>query len=452
MCIRCKTGEEGRSRLGTVLVVFNLSMALFGVILIIVGTCIKSQLQEKIILLHDYSPGILPHFLISIGCLLAVFHVLAAKIATDSGDAETSARFRNILLCYMMTLAVLSVVVMAGGIVCLVARPKIIAALDAGLLNAMKLYQSDPIVKTMIDRLQSRFMCCGSQTYEDWFKTSWVNVDYVNIDDDEVMKYIRHGNFFKDDVPWSCCDASIPRPCIHHAVTNKTAHRHYGRVTLHKHGCAHTLGSFISYTVFIPIGNAIFVSFGFEILIIIIFRHLQTSVQNAFDDGDPEGNGDAYCMPGCPCTALETAQVAKSYRKDKDEDEEQKDKEKKDKEKKSDEKKKKKKKDSDSSASSSADSEADSESEETSVSENDSDEEKVVKKAEREDDGGGGNVQEAPPPPPAEGGGGEGGGGGAGEGEGEEGDEGGGGGEVEKKDKKQMKKKDKNKKKKKVVF
>ena len=47
-------------------------------------------------------------------------------------------------------------------------------------------------------------------------------------------------------------------------------------------------------------------------------------------------------MPGCPCSCLETAQAAKSFKKDDDED---KDKEEKDKEKKKKEKKEREKKD-----------------------------------------------------------------------------------------------------------
>ena len=188
MCIKCKAGEKGRSRLGTVLVILNVSLALFGAILIVVSLSIRYHLKDKIILLHDYTPGILPDFLISIGALLIIFHLFAAKIAADSGDADTSSRFRNILLCYMVTLTVLTIVVMAGGIACLVARPKIISALDVGFLNAMKLYKSNPAVKTMLDRLQSRFMCCGSNSHNDWLNTSWINVDYVNIDDEQVLK------------------------------------------------------------------------------------------------------------------------------------------------------------------------------------------------------------------------------------------------------------------------
>uniref|UniRef100_K1QFM3 Rod outer segment membrane protein 1 n=1 Tax=Magallana gigas TaxID=29159 RepID=K1QFM3_MAGGI len=41
-------------------------------------------------------------------------------------------------------------------------------------------------LKVLIDRLQIQYMCCGSENYVDWFTTSWVNEEFLDVDDENI--------------------------------------------------------------------------------------------------------------------------------------------------------------------------------------------------------------------------------------------------------------------------
>ncbi|XP_041354625.1 peripherin-2-like [Gigantopelta aegis] len=348
MCIKFRVGQRGRARLGIALGVVNGGLAVFGIIVILVAVYIKVEIEKKMILLGNYNKDPIPYFLISLGCLHFFFHGFAAKVGVDSGDPETSSRFKSILLVFIWTLCALSIVTMSLGILCFAHRSKIRHALDLQLPNVMKLYKSDAFAKTSIDRMQSRYKCCGTHNFKEWFKVSWINDDFLDVDSAETMRYLRHGNFYKDDVPWSCCDPASPRPCVHHSVDDKTAHRHYSEVTLYRQGCAQAMGIYMTDAILIPISIAVFTAYGFELIVLMLFRHLQTSMQSAFDEDDPEGIGDSFLIGSCPC-AVEGAKnptriIHKKEQRDIEDYKREKKEEKKEKKREKEEEKKRKKK------------------------------------------------------------------------------------------------------------
>ena len=94
------------------------------------------------------------------------------------------------------------------------------------------------------------------------------------------------GLVLKDDVPFSCCDPSVIRPCVHQAMRDRTRHATYpvGNSTLYKAGCSvavhqHTawVGSWIFYGLVTLTGQSI--------LLIVACRYLQTSISEALHDG-----------------------------------------------------------------------------------------------------------------------------------------------------------------------
>ncbi|XP_046571098.1 photoreceptor outer segment membrane glycoprotein 2-like isoform X2 [Haliotis rubra] len=299
MCVRFKFSETVRERLGIVTGVLHLLLALFGLTLICFSIYMKVRIESKMLLLENYSSDTLPYFLISVGCLMFVIHSFGTKISFDCASVETRQRFRNVFVCFFVTLCVLSLFVMAAGCMCFAHRGIIQTSLHQGLYTALKMYKSDQGIKAAVDRLQLDFRCCGSKIYSDWFHVSWVSNKYLNTEHENVIKNLRDGELITDSVPFSCCSVMSPRPCIHNHVNDSKIHKHYSDVTLYKHGCTSVLGDYFSDTVLTPAANTVFVTFGVELLVIILFRHLQTSIISAWEEGDEAGPGDAFCIDGC---------------------------------------------------------------------------------------------------------------------------------------------------------
>jgi len=97
----------------------------------------------------------------------------------------------------------------------------------------------------------------------------------------------ENGLYLKDDVPFSCCDPSVIRPCVHQAMRDRTRHAMYpvGNSTLYKVGCSvtvhlHTVwvGSWLLY------GLSALASL--TIVLLVICRYLQTSISEALRAGN----------------------------------------------------------------------------------------------------------------------------------------------------------------------
>ena len=97
----------------------------------------------------------------------------------------------------------------------------------------------------------------------------------------------RNGLVLKDDVPFSCCKPSVLRPCVHHAMRDRSRHSQYpvGNSTLFGVGCSaavrqHTaaVGSLIFYGLVALAGGTM--------ALVVVCRYLQTSVAEALYAGD----------------------------------------------------------------------------------------------------------------------------------------------------------------------
>lgn len=79
-------------------------------------------------------------------------------------------------------------------------------------------YKDKLEIKASIDNMQQRFECCGNQGYTDWFRIQWYADDVIDRKSQVVISHTKDGKFLLEDVPFSCCDPSVKRPCIHHQV------------------------------------------------------------------------------------------------------------------------------------------------------------------------------------------------------------------------------------------
>ncbi|CAH2231682.1 jg2340 [Pararge aegeria aegeria] len=67
--------------------------------------------------------------------------------------------------------------------------------------------------KVAVDRLQSRFHCCGRVNYQEWFFIPWYTAGQsTDVSSLSVRKFVA------DNVPYSCCSMNVMWPCIHHGV------------------------------------------------------------------------------------------------------------------------------------------------------------------------------------------------------------------------------------------
>src|SRR6218665_957192 len=80
-------------------------------------------------------------------------------------------------------------------------------------------YKDKLEIKATIDDMQQFFDCCGNEGYEDWFRIQWYPDDFLDHNSWEVKQHrSKEGSFLIQDVPFSCCDPTMKRPCIHHKV------------------------------------------------------------------------------------------------------------------------------------------------------------------------------------------------------------------------------------------
>ncbi|XP_052766894.1 photoreceptor outer segment membrane glycoprotein 2-like [Mya arenaria] len=295
--------EIGRNKLAIVSAILCALLALSGLCLICVGLYIQVTINDELILLENYNDGMLPNFLISVGVIMIILNTVTAKFAYDSGFASTSEKYRLAMMPMLVVMFLFIWIILAASIISFAHRSSVEDALHDGIKDAMRRYKNTLPVKKSLDRLQMDVRCCGSRSFKDWFKIGWINMDYVNVKDPKLKPLIRDKNIFTQSVPFSCCDVTARRPCVTADVLNHAAHRNYDSVTLYRKGCTEALMDKFQNKILHPTGSVVLILFAAQTLLLMLLRYLQTSVQSAYDEGDPEGPGRGHVIPN-PCGAL----------------------------------------------------------------------------------------------------------------------------------------------------
>jgi len=97
----------------------------------------------------------------------------------------------------------------------------------------------------------------------------------------------RNGLYLKDDVPFSCCDPSVIRPCVHQAMRDRTRHAKYpvGSSTLYNVGCSVAVHLHVA-----SVGSWILYGLGTlaaaTVALLVTCRYLQTSISEALHTGN----------------------------------------------------------------------------------------------------------------------------------------------------------------------
>ncbi|XP_061163223.1 peripherin-2-like [Saccostrea echinata] len=293
MC-KCELEERGRRILGLFLCLLDGILALSGAAVAALGLYLNFHLESKMQFLAGYDTGTVPSFLMIVGIAMFISGSLFSKAAFDCAYPDSRGRFQSFLIFFVAAKFVLIWVVFSASMMCFAHRSVIEESLNNGLFSVLKLYKKDLELKILIDKLQMEYLCCGSNNYEDWFKVSWVNEDFLDVEDENIKSKMQAGMYMGHDVPFSCCHIYTYRPCVHSNVTKGTRSKY--TPTLNTRGCAGILMDFFESSILEPAGVFILMAFFIEILSTFLARYQQTCIDDA-NLMEPTGPGTACLCP-----------------------------------------------------------------------------------------------------------------------------------------------------------
>jgi len=77
--------------------------------------------------------------------------------------------------------------------------------------------------------------------------------------------YMTDGNILVENVPFSCCDSSVLRPCVTVDVLNFESRKKYEKVTLYERGCSVVMGEVFEKRILQPVGTFVLVLFSLQV-------------------------------------------------------------------------------------------------------------------------------------------------------------------------------------------
>ncbi|XP_046962494.1 peripherin-2-like isoform X1 [Vanessa cardui] len=88
--------------------------------------------------------------------------------------------------------------------------------LSSTLRIGMTQYLAEPTWKQFIDTMQIELNCCGADRPEDWHEVPWINIDFLNEDEELVIKLSGTDGKMKLPIsPYSCCSPHVLTACYH---------------------------------------------------------------------------------------------------------------------------------------------------------------------------------------------------------------------------------------------
>ena len=287
--------QPGRVRLSIALTFISAFCILTSLSLCAIGAYIKIKIEAKTNLIEGYDNNSLPSLLIVMGLLAGVGNWLGALIFLFSNPPT---KFKNnLLFMYVILGFIICICILAGGFLCFTHKSHIKEAFKKGLNSAMLKYKTVHKTKTELDLLQMDFSCCGNKDYTDWFAISWISTDFLNVESETVKKRMKEGEYVNDDVPFSCCNPISKRPCIHHDVHKDDAHYNYdykSKTTLYTKGCRDVLMDYFGNQVLANSGIVVIVIVSLQFVMTILARFLQSSLDNALGQDDPDSDAPGW--------------------------------------------------------------------------------------------------------------------------------------------------------------
>ncbi|XP_045447633.1 RDS/peripherin-like protein xRDS35 [Melitaea cinxia] len=110
--------------------------------------------------------------------------------------------------------------------------------LSSTLRFGMSQYLTEPTWKRFIDTMQIELNCCGADHPNDWHEIPWMNIDFLNEDEDIVMKLSGiDGKVLLPASPYSCCSPHVLTACFHDPLQQRYGEDADAARSLQKRGC-----------------------------------------------------------------------------------------------------------------------------------------------------------------------------------------------------------------------
>ncbi|CAI7998339.1 Tetraspanin-7 [Geodia barretti] len=215
-----------------ILIIVNIFVALLGICVMIVGSWAKADSKEFFLIADDDTE----YTQVSVLLIVVGIFVLIIGVVGAVGALFASKAFgRIILVVYAISLGLLVVCEIAGGITAAVARNKVESVFRDSANSTFSKYNDsrDSSERDTWNQFQKDFKCCGVESYKD-YRTVFKN----------------------DSVPVSCCDSrkiDDGENCtmVVQNVTNNANHYIYSK------GCADAIVDSISKNLGVIAGCAI---------------------------------------------------------------------------------------------------------------------------------------------------------------------------------------------------
>ena len=172
--------EEGRVKTAKVLGVIHWICIVPAVFCLITALYIQLVISDQIYFIENYNGHVLPGFLVFTGAFSLFGHILCGKAFWANHKVKKREKWAKFLLPAVIVTIFIFLFELIAGIVCMVHVGDLEDSLASGILTAMKGYSNDLTTKEEIDMLQIEYECCGSRSYQDWFKVAWVHPDYLS--------------------------------------------------------------------------------------------------------------------------------------------------------------------------------------------------------------------------------------------------------------------------------
>ncbi|XP_061690179.1 rod outer segment membrane protein 1b isoform X1 [Syngnathoides biaculeatus] len=318
--LKMKFTQHRRVRLAQGLWLLSWMAVLCGSFVFSLGVYLKIELLRRSEVMENTEIHVVPNILMLVGLASIGTNWVAGRACQDSMDPSRFPRWKFLLLGWYAVAALLCCLLIAVVVLSYALQGRLEESLKVGLRNGIRFYKDTDVPgrcfqKETIDRLQMEFRCCGNTNFRDWFEVQWVSNRYLDYTSKDIKDRIRSnidGRYLLDGVPFSCCNPASPRPCLQYHLTDNSAHYNYDfqneELNLYNRGCRQAL---IDYYMDLmnSTGPGVLSVILIQMSVLLSLRYLQTSVEGAMAQEQPEGVSEGFLLEKGVKETLEEAKV-----------------------------------------------------------------------------------------------------------------------------------------------
>ncbi|XP_061542476.1 rod outer segment membrane protein 1b [Phycodurus eques] len=318
--LKMKFTQQRRVRLAQGLWLLSWMAVLCGSFVFSLGVYLKIELLRRSEVMENTEIHVVPNILMLVGLASIGTNWVAGRVCQDSLDPSRFPRWKVLLLGWYAVAALLCCLLIAVVVLSYALQGHLEESLKVGLRNGIRFYKDTDVPgrcfqKETIDHLQMEFRCCGNTNFRDWFEVQWVSNRYLDYTSKDIKDRIRSnidGRYLLDGVPFSCCNPASPRPCLQYHLSDNSAHYNYEfqneELNLYNRGCRQAL---IDYYMDLmnSTGPGVLSVILIQMSVLLSLRYLQTSVEGAMAQEQPEAVSEGFLLEKGVKETLEEAKV-----------------------------------------------------------------------------------------------------------------------------------------------